>query len=292
MFAGNLAPFGQPPAPSPGGAVDDISGYFSATPAQGGDDISGYFLAVPAKEGPPYYGNAEPEGATAYVGGAERATGGWAAYEVTRRRARWEAAPQGGCEPSRYYPGRTYISGNDVLESLFAPPPTQGGSVERTDPLAGAAERLAASLERLDAALAAPGPGSLWARLGLAPDRVLTLPALTPAAVRGARPETDTRELHALAEEVSLLAAAAGEDPVPVPAPPAGLPPIPQRAVAVGDDPGVARLEEGTIPRAEAVDAYRGQVAACFDAAAAALARAAPPGEGGGARIEDKGGGA
>ena len=199
------------------------------------------------------------------MGGAERTTGGWAAYEVARRHARRAAAPRGACGPASSYPGRTYISGTDVLESLCACGP------QREEPLARAAERLAAALEGLEAALCAPG-ASAWESLGADPRVAVTLPPLTAAEVRGAWPETDPHELHRLAAEAALFGSTAGATPPPrAPSPPAGLPPLPQRVVPVEDAPAVELLETEAVPRAEALAAYRGQVAACLDQAAVAL---------------------
>jgi len=251
-------------------APEDISVFVEDRPPPGGGG-----------RGPPYFGDAEPEGSTVFVGGAERSVGGWAAHEISRRRAKWAAAPHGGGgAPSSRYRGRTYVSGGDVLESVFAG--AGGGAVgggapapPLGDPLGCAAERLATALEALEGALTGQGASSLWSRLGLPPDAPLTVPALTPDGVRGAQPETDVRELHRLAEEVALLAAAARGTPLaPAPPPPAALPPLPLRAVPAGDDAGVARLEEGAAPHAAAVEEYRGQVAVYFDEAAAALEEA------------------
>jgi len=247
--------------------LGDISVYVADRPPPGGSG-----------RGPPYYGDAELEGTTVYVGGAERTVGGWASHEIARRRAKWGAHPDGGdAGPSSRYQGRTYVSGGDVLESVFAPPRgvAGGGGGALGDPLGAAAERLAAALEALEGALAGRGASSLWSRLGLPPDAPLTVPALTPSGVRGAQPETDVYELHRLAEEVALLATTVRGGPSePAPPPPAGLPPLPRPAVPVGDGAGIVRLEEGAAPHAAAVEEYRGRVAACFDEAAVALEEA------------------
>ena len=72
------------------------------------------------------------------------------------------------------------------------------------------------------------------------------------------------------------------------PRPPGSLPPLPSREVAVRGtvrqgapsatsettNRNIARLEAATVPRASAVEAYRGEVAAVFDASAAVLERA------------------
>ena len=80
-------------------------------------------------DGRVYYGNAEVDGETVVVGGREHPVGGWAAYEVDRRYARWEANP-GDPEalPRRRYPGRSYVGGQDALEGLFAAGEIAGGT--------------------------------------------------------------------------------------------------------------------------------------------------------------------
>ena len=221
----------------------------------------------PELPGKVYYGDAEPEGQTVVVGGGEVTVGGWAAYEITRRRARWEADPRAG--PGGQYPGRRYVGGQDVLESLFAPGPNAP-----PDPLSRAATRLAAAVKALGQILSEPG-GSAWERLRLAPEAPIVVPPLSPADVEAAIPETDAETLGALAEDVEALVAgycAARDLPLPAPPPPsAPLPPLPRRMVSTADGAAVARLEETAAPRARALEIYRGGVAAFFDAAAEVL---------------------
>lgn len=220
-------------------------------------------------EGRTYYGNAEPEGATVIIGGREVVAGGWAAHEVERRRAHWDANPRDRrAEPSSRYKGRTYVSGQDTLESIFA---DRDAPEALHDPLPPAAHRLANALEALDNVLSRRGASTVWDRLGIPQGGPVVAAAITPDDIRCAAPETDVAELHRLAEDVAVLTASYSGTAGVAPAPPAGLPPLPRRTVSAYDNEGIARLEKGTLPRAETVEAYRAAVAAQFDAAATVL---------------------
>lgn len=263
-------------------------------------DITAWVVPTPAAReaagraprGRTYYGNAEPEGGVVEVAGAEVAVGGWAAYEATRRGARWAANPHSqAAEPLGRYPGRTYITGQDALESLLAARPGAGAGA---GPLPRAAERLAAAVAAFEAAAAqgAGGPGSAWDRLGVPPDAPLAVSTLSAAAVRHTAAETDVRELHSAAEAAGVYAAAYArpceQASLRPPLPPGPLPPLPARAAEARGSPrrgatretanrDVLRLEAAAVPRAAAVEAYRAQVAAVLDSAAAVLERAAAP---------------
>jgi hypothetical protein len=249
--------------------------------------------AAPASECPcakakTYYGNAEPEGKTVIVGGTEVVVGGWAAYEATRRQARWEANPHSrAAQPLSNYSGRTYITGQDALESLIGAR-VGGGTAQRRDPLARAAERLAAAIEAFEGAIAKDGP-SVWARLGIPPDSPVAVSTISAEDVRYAVPETDVHELHRAAEDAGIFTSNYARDEelgaLRAPRPPGSLPPLPSREVAARGtvrqgvtsettNRNIARLEAATVPRASAVEAYRGEVAAVFDASAAVLERA------------------
>lgn len=56
---------------------------------------------------------AEPADAVVVIGGVEHHVGGWADYEATRR-----AAARYGAAPADLYPGRTYVTAADVVDSL------------------------------------------------------------------------------------------------------------------------------------------------------------------------------
>lgn len=239
--------------------------------------------------GKTYYGNAEPEGKTAIVGGTEVVIGGWAAYEATRRTAQWEANPHSrAAQPLSRYKGRTYVTGQDALESLVAARVRGGESgVQCRDPLARAAERLAAALEGFEAAVAKDG-ASVWARLGIPLDAPVAVSTISAEDVRYTIPETDIHELHRSAEDAGIFASNyARDDELPAlraPRPPGALPPLPSREVPTRGsvrqgvthettNRDIARLEAAAVPRASAVEAYRGEVAAVFDASAAVLER-------------------
>lgn len=224
-----------------------------------------------------YYGNAEPEGHTVIVGGQAVVVGGWAAYEATRREARWQANPAlPAAEPRGRYGGRTYVTGQDAVESLLV--------ARQSDPLARAAPRLAAAVAKFNAAVLREGPTSLWDRLGIPSDAPVAVSTITPVEISQAAAETDLEALHRAAEDAAILASGyARDDELPglrAPRPPGGLPPLPAREVplrgrdAAAVNRSIVELERASVPRAAAVEAYRGDVAAVFDAAAAVLERA------------------
>ena len=225
-----------------------------------------------------YYGNAEPQGPSIVVGGQEWSVGGWAGYKIDRRHARWKIGSDK--KPSRYYAGRSHISSQDVLESIFVP------SADSTDEIVGgmedpfelATERFARALERLNSLLSRKGPGSVWERLSLPPDTPVLVPDMSPEDVRGTRPETDIASLHEIAENVSMLVASfdRANARLATPTPPESLPPAPLRVVVIrggGCEDAICRLEKDTVGRANAIENYRAKIAAHFDEAAAALER-------------------
>lgn len=241
-----------------------------------------------------YHGNAEPEGQVVVIGGRDVVVGGWVVYEAARRRARWDAAPHSRtAAPSSRYRGRTRITGQDVLESLVTARTAVeggGGAGEPADPLARAAGRLAGAVDAFGAAVrGGAGAESAWARLALDPDAPLAVSTLSAADVREVVAETDPAELFEAAAAAAALAAAYARPgelaALRPPPPPARLPRLPAGEVAVGGglagaaaegaDRAVARLEAAAVPRAAAVEAYRGSVAAALDASAAVLERAA-----------------
>ena len=263
-----------------------------AAPTGGTPAPAGCPCAASARR-PIYFGNAEPEGKTVIMGGAEVVVGGWATYEATRRQARWEANPHSKtAEPLSRYGGRTYVSGQDALESLLDAR-TGGGEKTQAGPLARAAERLAVAIEGFDAAVAREGPATVWQRLGVPPDAPFAVSTISAADVRYSVPETDVHELHRSAEDAGIFASSYARPEelaaLRAPRPPGALPQLPSREVATRGsvrqgmaretaNRDIVRLEAATVPRAEAVGAYRGEVAAVFDAAAAVLERAVASG--------------
>jgi hypothetical protein len=234
-----------------------------------------------------YHGSAPPDGKTVVVGGVEVVVGGWASYEATRRAARWRARPHDpAVELRARYGGRTYVSGQDAVESLVTARSAKhlSSSAKRLDPLARSAERLATAVSRFDEAVAQEGPATIWGRLGIPPDAPVAVSTITPEDIRYTVPETDVHVLHRAAEDAGILASGyAREDELPAlraPRPPGALPPMPMREVATRGAPpaevngAISRLETAAVPRAAAIEAYRGDVAAVFDAAAAVLERA------------------
>jgi hypothetical protein len=248
-----------------------------------------------------------PRGARAVVGGVEYTVGGWGAYEIARRRERWEATRAGGHSrggvlggaaaaegrPGREYAGRTYIHADDAVRSVLG-----GGagpkSQRRAAPLQRAATRLADALARMEDRLCDPADDGVWecapasALRGtpgfghrLAADAALhfTIPPLTSADLRAfaADPEqaADPDTLSDLGEDALSVAAAVGE---PAPLMPAlaarGLPPLPARAVPVSDDEAVLRLESAVAPYVATVEGLQAALATRLDATAAAVERA------------------
>lgn len=156
-----------------------------------------------------YYGNAEPEGHAVVVGGQAVVVGGWAAYEATRREARWQANPAlAAAEPRGRYGGRTYVTGQDAVESLLAARQT----ARQSDPLARAAPRLAAAVAKFNAAVLREGPTSLWDRLGIPSDAPVAVSTITPVEISQAAAETDLEALHRAAEDAAILASGYARD--------------------------------------------------------------------------------
>lgn len=208
--------------------------------------------------------------ATAVVGGALYAFGGWGGYEASRRRA-----AAGVEHPGGRYPGRRYIGVGDAAASLLG---------ARPSPLSLAARRLGTALGRLEDRLCDPDAEGAWECAPVSGRPGLTAPPLTSADLREAEaePPATAAALVELDAAVAATAAALG-----APLPP--LPPLapelgPEAAAAeadavaeVADAEGVLRLEEAALPRVEGLEALRAAVAGRLDltavAAEAALAR-------------------
>jgi hypothetical protein len=239
----------------------------------------------------------------AVVGGVDYTIGGWGAYEVDRRRARWEAS--GGASPARErYPARTYVSAGDVVASILSDSrKTLGGGGGAESALQKAARRLSQSLGRLEDKLCSPDEDGVWEcvspttvkepptghkepptghkeRLVPYPTVLLTtVPALTSADLRAfaADPsqETDPEAIAELGEDVIALSAALGlalSDMPPI-FNKTGLPPLPSRTVPVTDDEAILRLEDAVTPYVASIEEAQAALAARLDTAAAALDR-------------------
>ncbi|GFR90072.1 hypothetical protein ElyMa_002558600 [Elysia marginata] len=246
-----------------------------------------------SQAGKTYYGDAEPEGETILLGGAEVVVGGWAAYEAARRAARWKADPH-TAQPLYHYKGRTYITGQDAVESLVVARIGGKSGNQLHDPLVRAAKRLSAALESFEAALAKEGSSSVWARLGLPPDAPVAISTLSAEDLRHTFLETDVYELHRSAEDAGVFASnyARVEElsALRAPTPPKTLPHLSTREEIPTQQPAayllekkktleatnrnIISLEAAAVARACAIEVYRGNVAAVFDASAAILERA------------------
>lgn len=190
-----------------------------------------------------YYGNADPEGETVTVGGNEHVVGGWAAYELDRRRVR----------PHRYG-GRARITTQDVVESVVG-----GGR----GPLPAASARLAEALDRL----AASAP-----EIRVAPGRALPVVAASSADVAEAAEETDVGELAAMGSDFALFAACLrGGGLVTVGGSAEEVPGLPDGEADANDPRAVSELEEVAREHIEALEAARARVARQFDEAADAI---------------------
>ena len=240
-----------------------------------------------------YYGNAEVEGDTVILGGVEIVVGGWTSYEATRREARWMANPRDhAAQPRSWYGGRTYISGQDAVESLvMARCSSRGGvsggnggvSSNQDDPLARSAERLTAAITAFDKVITREGLGTVWTRLGIPPDAPVAISTINPKDIQYSIQDTDVNLLHRVAEDAGILASSYARDnelpQLKAPRPPGDLPPMPIREVSLQGrnaseiNRSIANLEKASIPRAVAIETYRGKVAAVFDTAAAVLER-------------------
>jgi hypothetical protein len=197
-----------------------------------------------------YHGNAGLEGATVAVGGADRVVGGWAAHHAAKRAVRREGAAPNP-ELAAHYPGRTYISAEDAVVSLLAAGQGPG------NPLAGAAERLAAALERLQERQTSGAGGEL-----------LVVPALAPSNLRELDAEIGLEALQDVARRVGAVAPAGCRAPPP---PPPEAAPLPLRAVSIGDFAAISRLEDQVLPHAAAVENYRALLAEYLDSVSCGL---------------------
>ena len=233
-----------------------------------------------------YYGNSEPEGKTVVVGGVETAVGEWVSWEANRRIERFAANPYSAeAQPLSRYPGRTYISGQDALESLVNA--RVGGAAG--DPLARAAKRLAHALDSYEEAVTSPG-SSPWGGTSIPPASPVAVYPISAADVIESIPETDIHQLHRLAEDAGIFAANyAREEELPAlwaPRPPGFLPQLPSREISARKNIApeitnheISRIEVAAVPRAIVIEKYRADIAVVLDAAAQVLERVVISGE-------------
>jgi hypothetical protein len=225
--------------------------------------------------------------ARAVVGGAEYVVGGWAAYEIDRRRERAAAlAEQGaivaGNPPrARYPPGRKYIHAHDAVHSVMSRARRTGAydaDLGETA-LVAAAKHLAAELAALEDRICEPDEDGVWE---VALGHVLVVPPLTSAdlAEFAADPaaQVDPAALKALADDAARVAAygvtAQALADTPEPSRPA-LPPLPADTVPLGDDAAVLRLEGAVEPYVSAVEELQAEAATRFETAARAVTKMA-----------------
>jgi len=163
---------------------------------------------------------------------------------------------------------------------------TGSGEQPGSDPLARAADRLAKAIEGFESSIAQYGSSTMWERLGLSPDAPVAVTTISAEDVRFSVPETDVNELHRNAEDAGIFASAYArpeeQAALRAPRPPKTLPQLPLREISVRSslktredvNADIAKLERATVPHASAIEAYRGEVAAVFDASAEVLERA------------------
>ena len=232
-----------------------------------------------------------PASARATVGGVDYAIGGWAEYEIARRRADWDArrAVRGGgdldgARPSARYGGRTYIYADDAVESIMAGSraviggAASGSARKRGSALQRAADRLASSLRRMEDHLCNPDEDGVWecSARGTGP-RSLTIPALTSADLAAFATDTaaqrDPDAMKALGDDITIVAVSMGSA-IPAAMPSLAsfhLPPLPLRAVPVSDDEAVLRLEAGVAPYVKTIEEMQAALAARLEAASSAV---------------------
>lgn len=188
---------------------------------------------------------------TVFIGGNEIVVGGWSAYEAEKRKKRWKYNPD-----SKFtqlflthdtYKNRTYIGGQDTLESLI--------NSQENDPLRKSADKLAEVLE-LSMKQIPTDFTEIYEVINVTPEEILQT-----------KYETDINELHRIAEKIN----SSNIPDIP------NIPPLPSKKVYLSDkahhkrnsrirlNKDIIQLEEETIPRAKVVEEYRGKMAALFD---------------------------
>lgn len=198
-----------------------------------------------------------------WVGGARVEVGGWGEYEISRRRAEFEA---GGARPRAAYLEGTHITAADAVASIIG-----GAQSGRRTALQRAAERLAAQLGALEDDTPDPEAGSGWVPAGGA--YYMALPPLSSRELRElGHPNADElQDLTSAVEAVAATVEAAGAADETKAGQPVALPPLPARVVALSDDEGVLRLEASVGPHVAGLEALQARLAGRMDVVAAAL---------------------
>jgi hypothetical protein len=254
----------------------------------GGEYVMTVGAAPPAAAAPAASYAASPARAT--VGGVDYAIGGWGAYEIDRRNARWVHGGGGPAErPGARYAGRTYIHAEDAVESLVAGAKAATGRPAGRGALQQAARRLADVLGRLEDILCEPDEDGVWEcqtawfRQARGEHDSLTIPAVTSADLRSFADdpiqEADPEAMYELAVSVATMVAASGEVLPALPPLAAGsaLPALPSRAVPIDDDAAVLQLEADTGPYLRTLEDLQAVLAARLNTAADLLTKAGPP---------------
>ena len=169
-------------------------------------DVSRYIQAEAPRR---YVGDAENEGATALVGGRERVVSGWGAYEVEKRAAARRRAGGGG---TPWYAGRSFVGGQDVLESVV-----QARLGEGRDPLERAVGAFLSQYAHLRRRLCSGGDA--WACLGVPAQKPLFVWPISADEIERLPKETDLGELQAVCGCVVELAARLTTPPSGAPLP-------------------------------------------------------------------------
>lgn len=237
-------------------------------------------------------------GVRAAVGGVDYAVGGWGAYEIVRRRERWEATGGRQNKARNYahetYAGRTYIHADDAVASIVT-------SKKTPSALRRAAASLARALGALEDKLCEPDDDAVWECASAMQLRekkpakpnsptahaIITIPPVTSADLRSfvddPHQEADPLAMYELSDQVNTIMAAIGADPRQLPLPERSLifpqlrenhrnlPMLPSRSVQVSDDEAVLRLESAVAPYVASIESLQAALAAQLDAAAAAV---------------------
>jgi hypothetical protein len=206
-------------------------------------DITQY-LKVPT--GPPYYGNAEPEGQVVIVGGQEVVTSGWAEYEINRRSV--SRVRGGSKEDHQNYPGRYVINSQDVIESIF-----ETSTPNKPEfPLVVAGKELIVALNTLKEKQYRATGGAIDF-LERSNDAVIYIPAIDVNDVRKYMRETDFIELRHLDNALTEITGKSSDKKHP--------PVMPRRKVAVSDPTAVSGLEKDTVNAVNAIENYQAEIA-------------------------------
>lgn len=210
----------------------------------------------------------------AIIGGVDHVVGGWAAYEVTRRHARW-AAVRGvlyGSTPDDERPGHryrplTHVCATDVASSVLAS--TSAGS---TAILRDAANRLATAVGRQERRNMA---GVVWELRWLDASHY-SVPTITAKELsefaESAHARTDAGSIEDVSEAVRSIAASCNLGVALPDMPPAhaNVPAMRLRVPATDDD-AVIELEALSIPLIESIAAKQAALAVQLDLTARAL---------------------